>query len=137
MINFVQLKRRLCQIQSPKSDGFFLCRSSTTASAGFLPREACTTHRHGRALPRPITFLTRCAKQGVDARDKRGHDEVWVDCCSLDGPKRGANPLCIVMAGPCPGHPRASACGSGNGVDARDERGHDCWMDCRCLDDQI
>jgi hypothetical protein len=22
------------------------------------------------------TFLTRCVKRGVDARDKRGHDEV-------------------------------------------------------------
>jgi hypothetical protein len=41
-----------------------------------------------------------------------------MDCCSLDGPKRGANPLCIVMAGLCPGHLRASAC----------------WMDCCSLD---
>jgi hypothetical protein len=55
------------------------------ASRSFIPSLACVScqarravqpHRHGRALTRPSTSLIWLAFEGVDARDKPGHDEL-------------------------------------------------------------
>ena len=71
-------------------------------------------HRHGRTSRPPSTFLMRCARQGVDNSDKRGHDEAdgWTHIVMAgtkpghDGGERGVtatDPLFLVSQGHCAG----------------------------------